>query len=623
MALEQKKSELSITKPDSTFARYSYDQFKKSRSAKSVPHESLDFTIYKSSSNCVAFLTSEERLIKWIQAIYERYHVRLQDATTTSKMKAVWEELQNVSDTSKTDKISIHLSLQNDDIVENIVTIIIYCTTGRIQIQGKSLHEWGDVEFNVLRNMVDGKPESKDLDEFIEAITQKTSGETKNTNEDCKIAKSEIKPENEKISDIAPNNPEHSTESPTRGKSFNEVKHSVATLESEFVLFKQETLKIFENIKITMKEKDDEITELKQRVASLEATNELLQNEGNDYKLLIKKQNTLEKKVKLLTHDNKQKSPTTPIPPTEEQPLTTHYTIPISNMFNPLDNDCEENGKPTTKKTVTAETIILCDSNGKHLDPKLLCPGSPTQYIRCPTVNGATKILDEYEFTSPQTFVIHSGTNDIESTNCKEVCNKLTTLTTYITTKYPDCRILLSSLLPRSDHLLQRVQLLNSEIEKIQSPNIIHVKHHNLFRSTNILYDKKHLNRKGVKLFAKNLKGAFVARKNNKTKQQHSHSNLYNYHYPGRDHHHLMPRNYPPPSFQPPTFHQPRPPTFHRPQPPTFHLPQPHQPTLSHPNKSWHRTKSVAIIMVKGGVKRCYWRLYSHLISLIKFSKCT
>ena len=171
--------------------------------------------------------------------------MRLQDATMTSKMKAVWEELQNVSDTSKTDKISVHLSLQNDDIVENIVTIIIYCTTGRIQIQGKSLHEWGDVEFNVLRNMVDGKPESKDLDEFIEAITQITSGETKNTNEDCKIAKSEIKPENEKISDIAPNNPEHSTESPTRGKSFNKVKHSVATLESEFVLFKQETLKIF------------------------------------------------------------------------------------------------------------------------------------------------------------------------------------------------------------------------------------------------------------------------------------------------------------------------------------------------------------------------------------------
>jgi hypothetical protein len=47
--MEQKKSELSVRKPDSTFARYSCDQIKKSRSAKSVPHESLHFTIYKST----------------------------------------------------------------------------------------------------------------------------------------------------------------------------------------------------------------------------------------------------------------------------------------------------------------------------------------------------------------------------------------------------------------------------------------------------------------------------------------------------------------------------------------------------------------------------------------------
>lgn len=76
----------------------------------------------------------------------------------------------------------------------------------------------------------------------------------------------------------------------------------------------------------------------------------------------------------------------------------------------------EENGKPTTNKIVTAETVILCDLNGKHLDPNLLCSGSPTQYLRCQTINEATKILDEYEFTSPQTFVIHSGTIDIETT---------------------------------------------------------------------------------------------------------------------------------------------------------------------------------------------------------------
>ena len=71
-----------------------------------------------------------------------------------------------------------------------------------------------------------------------------------------------------------------------------------------------------------MKEKDDEITELKQRVASLEATNELLQNEGNDYKLLIKKQNMLEKKVKLLTHATKQKEDGTQNQTDQEAPTT-------------------------------------------------------------------------------------------------------------------------------------------------------------------------------------------------------------------------------------------------------------------------------------------------------------
>jgi hypothetical protein len=56
----------------------------------------------------------------------------------------VWEELESATDSSKTDRISVHLSLQNENIVENIVTIILYCTTRRIQIQGKSLHEWGN-----------------------------------------------------------------------------------------------------------------------------------------------------------------------------------------------------------------------------------------------------------------------------------------------------------------------------------------------------------------------------------------------------------------------------------------------------------------------------------------------
>ena len=142
MAVDTKKVELCVTKPDATFARYRCDQFKKSKSAKSVPYESLDFLIYKSTSNCVAFLTNEDRLIKWIEAIYKRYHVQVQlDEESSSKVKATWEELQSTHDPAKTDKISVNLSLENGNILEHIATILIYCTTGRIQIQGKSLRQ--------------------------------------------------------------------------------------------------------------------------------------------------------------------------------------------------------------------------------------------------------------------------------------------------------------------------------------------------------------------------------------------------------------------------------------------------------------------------------------------------
>ena len=86
------------------------------------------------------------------------------------------------------------------------------------------------------------------------------------------------------------------------------MKLSIATLESEFVLFKQETPKTFENIKITIKEKDDQISDLRQRFASLESTNELLRNKGSDLQALLKKQNTFEKKInKMLTHTSNQK----------------------------------------------------------------------------------------------------------------------------------------------------------------------------------------------------------------------------------------------------------------------------------------------------------------------------
>jgi coenzyme F420-reducing hydrogenase gamma subunit len=101
--------------------------------------------------------------------------------------------------------------------------------------------------------------------------------------------------------------------------------------------------------------------------------------------------------------------------------------IPTSNNFSSLMDEHEDtipNTNPDTtplehknhnpqktpsaeKRTITTETIILCDSNGKHLDMNLLCPGTTTSYIKCPTTAEAIKILEHHTFTNPKTIIIH------------------------------------------------------------------------------------------------------------------------------------------------------------------------------------------------------------------------
>ena len=120
----------------------------------------------------------------------------------------------------------------------------------------------------------------------------------------------------------------------------------------------------------------------------------------------------------------------------------------------------------------------------------------------------ANKILEQHQFNNPKTFIIHTGTNDIDRCSIDNISNKTKTLLSSIRQKHPQARLILSSLLPRNDHLLQKAKTLNDRLEKFTNefPNTTILKHTNLFESTQILYDKKHLNHKGVKIFAKNLK---------------------------------------------------------------------------------------------------------------------
>jgi hypothetical protein len=100
----------------------------------------------------IAFSTTEVRLISWIQALYFRYIAGLKENT---ELDVRWEEHEDINDPSKCDKIWLNLSRTGNNPNDNLLTITIYLSTGRIQIQGKSLTEWGNKEFDIILRMID------------------------------------------------------------------------------------------------------------------------------------------------------------------------------------------------------------------------------------------------------------------------------------------------------------------------------------------------------------------------------------------------------------------------------------------------------------------------------------
>ena len=160
------------------------------------------------------------------------------------------------------------------------------------------------------------------------------------------------------------------------------------------------------------------------------------------------------------------------------------------------------------QKPIDAETIIICDSNGRYLKPKELCPDSTTKYIRSPTLSQARQKIETLNFSNPKYFIIHCGTNDIEQPG-KNTITETLEIVDLVKQKHPNCRILVSSLLSRKDELNNKVPAINEELKTRLSSKTktTYIQHTNISNAD--LYDKKHLNERGVKKFAKNIKAAY------------------------------------------------------------------------------------------------------------------
>ena len=92
-------------------------------------------------------------------------------------------------------------------------------------------------------------------------------------------------------------------------------------------------------------------------------------------------------------------------PPADNPPIVIQpETTP---KYPPRNNSTNLQSTPTANE-YTAETIILCDSNGCFLNTELLCPGSSCQYIRRLTILKAKEIIQHSKFIIHSTNPKHS-----------------------------------------------------------------------------------------------------------------------------------------------------------------------------------------------------------------------
>ena len=75
-------------------------------------------------------------------------------------------------------------------------------------------------------------------------------------------------------------------------------------------------------------------------------------------------------------------------PPTKTSPNENHSIVKTPSNTNQDPTSEHPRNKGTNK------TIVLCDSNGRDINSKLLCPDSKVNYLRCPTLPQAEKIIN-------------------------------------------------------------------------------------------------------------------------------------------------------------------------------------------------------------------------------------
>ena len=146
-----------------------------------------------------------------------------------------------------------------------------------------------------------------------------------------------------------------------------------------------------------------------------------------------------------------------------------------------------------TKCMVIGDSIVR-NVGVVHADMKAECfPGIKTEQLH--------RVLEKRDLVSPETLIIHVGTNDLKSTrNLDFVMGEVYALVSTAMKKLPNCRIVLSGVLRRGEVSWRRIGALNDRLDWIANVlGITFVDPNSWIEDGDFARDGLHLNGRGTR----------------------------------------------------------------------------------------------------------------------------
>lgn len=321
----------------------------------------------------------------------------------------------------------------------------------------------------------------------------------------------------ERLEEMELNPDEHN---PQLEQSVSQIRNSLSLQEVELVELREltlshavssERLQHLEN-KLNHLTRDFEtsVEELKREVCKLQqdrnALNKELETVRQELLLREGEIQSLREQTESLSRICKQR-PSSP----STQTAAAHTPTPESSTPTAPQAEAPEGPQEQGSHPQKAEVIILIDSNGKFINEKQLFPGHKTLKLWCPKTDIALQQLNKENLGEPSHIIIHVGTNDLRAQQ-ERVADSVTRVAMKATQTFPTSRVVISTILPRSDFHPRTIQRVNADISRrcAGMPNV-HLAHHPTL-DLGHLYDHVHLRKDSVCVFAKTLKDAALGR---------------------------------------------------------------------------------------------------------------